>query len=115
MDPTVSRPGDGERFERTNRTVTIRSDFPQVSILEIEFDETFVVDPHVHDDHTDSFYVLEGEVEFTVGNDTVRAGPGTVISVPPGACHGFRGVEGTARVLNFHAPETGFANSVRDG
>ncbi|HEX6763111.1 MAG TPA: cupin domain-containing protein [Gaiellaceae bacterium] len=113
MDPTVSRPGDGERFERSNRTITIRSDLPQVSILEIEFDDTFVVDPHVHADHADSFYVLEGEVEFTVGDDTVRAGPGTVVSVPPGARHGFCGVEGTARVLNFHTPEMGFTAFIR--
>ena len=113
MDPIVSRPGDGERFERKNRTITIRSDLPGVSIFEIEFDDTFSVDPHTHDDHTDSFYVLEGEVEFTVGDDTVRAGPGTVLSAPPGARHGFRGVSGTARVLNFHAPDAGFADSIR--
>ena len=83
------------------------------SNMEFEFDDAFVVDPHTHDDHTDSFYVLEGEVEFTVGDDTVRLGPGTVVSVPPGARHGFRGVAGTARMLNFHAPDAGFADSIR--
>ena len=113
MDPVVSRPGDGERFERGNRTITIRVDEPGMSILEIEFDETFSVDPHVHDDHVDSFYVLEGEVEFTVGDDTVRVGPGTVFAAPPGARHGFRSADGTARVLNIHAPDAGFADSIR--
>jgi len=114
VDPIVSRPGDGERFERGNRTLTIRSDLPGISILEIEFDGTFSVDPHTHDDHVDSFYVLEGEVEFTVGDDTVRAGPGTVLSAPSGARHGFRSAGGTARVLNIHAPDAGFADSVRN-
>ncbi len=131
MDPIVSRPGDGERFERENRTITIRSDLPGVSIIEIEFDDTFFVDPHTHDDHTDSFYVLEGEVEFTVGDDTVRAGPGTVLSAPPGARHGsggrdarvpstptrlpFRSAGGQRNgVLNFHAGlDAGFADRVR--
>ena len=113
MDPIVSRPGDGERFERSNRTLTIRSELPGISILEIEFDGTFSVDPHTHDDHVDSFYVLEGEVEFTVGDDIVRAGPGTVLSAPPGARHGFRSAGGTARVLNIHAPDAGFADSIR--
>jgi len=113
VDPTVSRPGEGERFEREHRTITIRSDLPGVSIMEFEFDDAFVVDPHTHDDHTDSFYVLEGEVEFTVGDDTVRLGPGTVVSVPPGARHGFRGVAGTARMLNFHAPDAGFTEFIR--
>jgi quercetin dioxygenase-like cupin family protein len=113
MDPVVSRPGDGERFERENRTITIRVDLPGLSIFEIAFDDTFTVDPHTHDDHEDAFLVLEGEVEFTVGDDTLRAGPGTLVAAPPGARHCFRSVAGTARVLNFHAPDTGFAESIR--
>ncbi len=113
MDPVVSVPGDGERFERGNRTLTIRIDLPGLSIVEIEFDDTFSVDPHTHDDHVDSFYVLEGDVEFTVGDRTLRAGPGPLLAAPAGARHGFRATGGTARVLNFHAPDAGFADSVR--
>jgi quercetin dioxygenase-like cupin family protein len=113
VDPVVSAPGDGERFERGNRTLTIRIDLPGLSILEIAFDDTFSVDPHTHDDHVDSFYVLEGDVEFTVGDETLRAGPGTLLAAPAGARHGFRCIEGRARVLNFHAPDAGFAESVR--
>jgi quercetin dioxygenase-like cupin family protein len=113
MDPIVSAPGDGERFERENRTLTVRIDLPGLSILEIAFDDTFEVPPHTHDDHVDSFYVLEGEVEFTVGDDVVRAGPGTLLAAPPGARHGFRSAGGAARVLNFHAPDAGFVDSVR--
>ena len=112
-EPVVSGPDDGERHERDNRTITIRVDLPGLSINEIEFDETFVVPPHEHDDHVDAFYVLDGEVEFTVGEDTILAGPGTLLAAPPGARHGFRGVRGTARVLNFHAPDTGFVASLR--
>ena len=93
---------------------TIRVDLPQLSVLEIAFEEPFEVEPHTHGDHADTFYVLEGEVEFTVGDDTVRAGPGTVVCAPPGARHGFRnGGSGRARVLNIHAPETGFVASIR--
>ena len=113
MDPVVSFPGDGERFERDNRTLTIRIDLPGLSVVEIEFDDTFSVDPHTHDDHVDSFFVLEGEVEFTVGDETVRAGPGTLLAAPAGARHGFRCTGGTARVLNLHAPDAGFADSIR--
>jgi len=113
VDPIVSAPGDGERFERENRTLTIRVEVPGLSILEIAFDNSFEVPPHTHDDHVDAFYVLEGAVEFTVGDDTVRAGPGTLLAAPPGARHGFRSAGGRARVLNFHAPDAGFAESVR--
>jgi quercetin dioxygenase-like cupin family protein len=112
-DPILSELGGGERHVRHNRTITVHFDLPELSVLEIEFDETFVVPPHVHDDHVDAFYVLDGEVEFTVGEETAVKGPGTLLAAPPGARHGFRGVRGTARVLNFHAPDAGFVASIR--
>ena len=58
--------------------------------------------------------MLEGEVEFTSGEEIVVAGPGTLIVAPRGARHGFRGTgSGRARVLNFHAPDAGFAAWIR--
>jgi quercetin dioxygenase-like cupin family protein len=111
--PIVSGPGDGERFESSNRSVTIRVDLPGLSINVIEFDETFEVPPHDHDDHVDAFYVLDGEVRFTVGDETIVAGPGTLVAAPPNTRHGFAGVGGTARVLNFHAPDAGFSDWIR--
>ncbi len=85
-----------------------------VTKLDIAFDESFHVDPHEHDDHAYSFFVLDGEVEFTVGDEAVRAGPGTWLSAPPGARHGFRnGGSGRTRVLNVHAPDAGFADWIR--
>jgi quercetin dioxygenase-like cupin family protein len=113
-DPIVARLGGGERFERENRVVTILYELPQLSLVEIEFDPTFEVPPHEHDDHTDSFYVLDGEVEFTNGDTVTRARPGTFFSAPPGTRHGFRnGGESHARVLNLHAPDAGFAAWIR--
>jgi quercetin dioxygenase-like cupin family protein len=114
VEPMLSRPGEGERFERENRAVTIRIDLPDLSVHEIEFDNTFEVPPHTHDDQVDGFYVLEGEVEFTAGEEIVVAGPGTLVVAPRGARHGFRGTgSGRARVLNFHAPDAGFAAWIR--
>jgi quercetin dioxygenase-like cupin family protein len=110
--PIVSRPGEGELHEREDGYRLIRVAAEQVSIIEIEF-ETLVVDPHTHPDHVDSFLVLEGEVEFTVGDDTVVLGPGSIISAPPGARHGFRSAGGRARVLNIHAPDAGFVDGIR--
>ena len=97
--------GDGYRL--------IRADLEHIGAIEIEFEDTFHVDPHTHDDHTDSFLVLDGEVEFTAGEDRVRLGPGAFISAPPGARHGFRSVGGQARVLNFHSPNAGFTDGIR--
>ena len=62
----------------------------------------------------DSFYVLDGEIEFTVGDHAISAGAGTWVSAPPGARHGFRNARaGRARLLNLHAPEHGFVERVR--
>jgi hypothetical protein len=41
MDPVVSRSGDGERFERENRTITVRVDLPGLSIFDA-FDDTVI-------------------------------------------------------------------------
>src|SRR5438270_12831947 len=112
-DPIVSRPGEGEMHPRSDGYRLIRVDLDDIAAIEIEFDETLVVDPHTHDDHTDSFLVLEGEVEFTAGDETVVLGPGGFISSPPGALHGFRSAGGFARVLNIHSPDGGFAESIR--
>jgi quercetin dioxygenase-like cupin family protein len=73
-------------------------------------------DPHVHHQHVDAFYVLEGELEFGVGPDVepVRAPAGTFVAVPPNVVHTFRNSSGaTARWLNFHAPSTGFIAYVK--
>src|SRR5205085_2508086 len=100
-DAVIVRPGGGERYERSNRTITILGDEPQFSAFDIGFDESFDVDPHHPDDQADAFFVLEGDVAFTVGEDVVRARPGTWLSAPPGAPHGFRnGGSAWARVLN---------------
>jgi quercetin dioxygenase-like cupin family protein len=62
-------------------------------------------DPHVHKNHTDSFYVLEGELEFQIDARTVRANAGTLVVAPRGAMHAFPVAIGSpARFLNIHAP-----------
>ena len=112
-EPTIRQPGEGEQHDRSNgyRRILVATD--QVSVIEIGFDESLVVDPHTHADHTDSFLVLEGKVVFTAGDDEVTLGPGGFVSSPPNARHGFRGAGGFARVLNIHSPDGGFAESIR--
>jgi quercetin dioxygenase-like cupin family protein len=112
-EPVVSRPGEGELHERSNGYRLIRVATDQISVIEIAFDESLVVDPHVHHDHADSFLVLEGEIEFTLGETTEVLGPGSFVTAPPGARHGFRGADGRAKVLNFHTPDGGFVADIR--
>ena len=73
-------------------------------------------DLHVHREHTDSFYVLEGELTFLVGPDAerIRVGAGGMVSVPPNVVHTYvcEG-PGEARWLNMHSPDAGFAEYMR--
>ena len=63
--------------------------------------------PNHHAGETESFYVLDGEVEFRIGEETVLAGAGRHVPIPDGAVHAFaaRG-ELPARVLILNAPGT---------
>lgn len=80
-----------------------------------------VAGPHVHREHTDAFYVLEGELTFEIGREpkTITVAAGGFVAVPPGVAHAFRNdSERPARWLTIHAPDGGFAafmRGVRDG
>src|SRR6266581_2551 len=45
--------------------------------------------PHFHTNCEEAFYVLEGEVEFTLGVDTVIGRSGSFVHVPGGVSHTF--------------------------
>lgn len=59
-------------------------------------------------------YVIEGDVEFLVGERWTRGGPGTVQLLPRGVAHAVRIPTGTARILmvTLGAPYAGFAREV---
>lgn len=113
----VLGPEGGELVERGERHHRILGELPEFEIVELRFGPDFEgVDPHVHADFVDSFYVLAGEAEFLVGGDTFRAGPGSFVAAPAGLAHGFRNVgRSELRMLNVHAPNVGFADALRRG
>jgi len=69
---------------------------------------------HRHPRHVESFYVLEGEMTFTVDGRRIRAPAGSWVQVPPGSAHtfAFTGKE-PARVLDLHTPSCGLGGFVR--
>ena len=101
----------GERHHR------ILGELPEYEVIELRFGADFEgVDPHMHEDHVDSFYVLAGEAEFLVEDEVIRAGPGSFVAAPVGVMHGFRNVGGSElRMLNIHVPNVGFAERLRAG
>ena len=59
--------------------------------------------PHEHP-WDEAFFVLEGELEFSVGDAHHRGGPGTFVHVPAGTVHGFRYGPGGGRILEVTSP-----------
>jgi quercetin dioxygenase-like cupin family protein len=94
-EPIALGPGEGP----------VKADRPELSLLEVTFDPGSGVAPHFHKGHSDSFYVLEGELEFHVGDEVFHATPGSYVLAPPNVVHHFRNVGDTAaRMLNLHTP-----------
>ena len=61
--------------------------------------------PHAHSREEEGFYVLEGEITFTVGGQRLVAGAGTFANLPVGTPHSFKNEGGRpARMLISVAP-----------
>jgi mannose-6-phosphate isomerase-like protein (cupin superfamily) len=114
----VVGPDDGETItDLERRQVTLLADHDEISITRSRYAPgERGPDPHVHHEHTDGFYVLEGELTFAIGREAkrLRVLPGGFVAVPPNLVHSFENA-GTvdARFLNFHTPDGGFAAFMR--
>jgi mannose-6-phosphate isomerase-like protein (cupin superfamily) len=102
--PIIVWPGKGHRVGNVEFLARTR-DTPRFNFGIIEMAPGRGIEEHVHENEDDSFYILEGEMTFFLGDETAIAPPGTFVLVPPGVSHGFRN-EGRvpARMLNIHAP-----------
>ena len=71
---------------------------------------------HAHREDDESFYVLEGELTFWLGDGPpVRAVPGSFVHVPGGVAHAFRVDSETARYLMVTTPRHGdFYRAISD-
>ena len=109
-EPIVLHAGEGERIG----TSLYKADRPELSLLEFDVPPGVEIQPHLHKGHSDSFYVLEGELEFHVAGEVVKASAGSFVLAPPGVVHGVRNASGEpARALNLHTPG-GFAQYRRE-
>jgi mannose-6-phosphate isomerase-like protein (cupin superfamily) len=109
-------PDGGEHVQREARHHRILCEIDALEVVELRFGPDFEgVDPHTHGDHADCFYVLEGEAAFHLDGETVMARPGSFVAAPIGTVHGFRNAgDGELVLLNIHAPDTGFAQRLRE-
>ena len=64
--------------------------------------------PHYHTGEEEAFYVLEGEITFTVENRTVIGTPGTFVQIPRGTPHAFKNQSGASARMLIQCSPAGF-------
>jgi mannose-6-phosphate isomerase-like protein (cupin superfamily) len=99
-DPLVLGPGEGRQFPAGRPSVTVKADASTspVAVFESAPPPGVVpAPPHRHEEYTEAFYVLAGEIEFHVGEQTVRGEAGTFVHVPPGGQYTASTIRGLVR------------------
>jgi quercetin dioxygenase-like cupin family protein len=114
----LGSPGEGEAItDRPNRELRILCDHEWLTVTWTRHAAgQRGAEPHVHREHCDAFYVLQGQLTARLGpkRTPLNAPAGTLVVIPPGVVHGFdNDGPGEARFLNFHAPDGGFAHYLR--
>jgi mannose-6-phosphate isomerase-like protein (cupin superfamily) len=110
MDHQVLQAGQGRSFPFAGGSLTIKEDGSrtrgELTVVEIELPPRSSPPPqHLHHRHDETWYVLAGELDFSVGTDTVRVGPGGWVLVPIGVPHTFSNPGGgQARFLSTMTP-----------
>jgi mannose-6-phosphate isomerase-like protein (cupin superfamily) len=116
--PVVRWPGEGETIvDRAERTIRILAERDDLTVTWFRYEPGEEgPQPHVHKQHADAFYVLEGELEVGLGPDVRRmtGTAGTFAAAPPNVVHTFRNASEAGVVfLNIHAPSMGFGEMLR--
>jgi quercetin dioxygenase-like cupin family protein len=101
--------------ERLGLHVTLLADSEELGVVEVRSAPGGAAPPlHLHPRHTESFYVLRGELTITVDGEEQLVRSGSWASVPPGTPHTFVvSAPGETRFLNLHTPSCGFGDFVR--
>ncbi len=109
-DALILLPGEGRSYNCGTMTAIFKAD-------ENETDNQYSVSewwlepnsegpgPHMHEENTEVFYVLEGTVSILVGDQWVHAAKGSFIRIPPKTMHDFANrTEQKAGLLNVYIP-----------
>lgn len=118
-DCVVLEPDGGERLRFLGAS-TMRLKLHSEANADLAFYE-YVSEPgvagapqHIHHGHDETFFVVEGTYEFTVGTDVLPMPRGAFLFVPRGTPHTFRNAgDGLGRIVGTFNPPR-FANYFRE-
>ncbi len=102
-------PGEGTNYDWENDhtfvKVSAKDSDGAFTLMEDNLKSTFALGLHRHDHHAETFYILEGALDFYIDNEWIVATPGTTLHVPPGVPHACRVTDGKpARMLMIFQP-----------
>ena len=110
-------PGEGEALWWIGMLATIKATKEQTggryTLVEILAPEGFASPLHVHHGEDEGFYILEGEMTFYVGDQTIKARPGSFLFGPKEVPHAFAVDSGPARLLFVLSP-AGMEGAIRE-
>ncbi len=75
----------------------------RLSLVESIWTPKFSVPSHYHTMHGETFYIISGKVEWTIGGQTRVVGPGDAVHIPSNTVHSVRVLE-TMHSLMFYQP-----------
>jgi quercetin dioxygenase-like cupin family protein len=104
----IRMPGEGKAVTLAGQPMVFLvtgEDTRHTSMFDWTLPAGFSTGLHVHRVQEETFYVLEGECQWQVGEQLVRAEPGTYLFLPPGVPHNISNVsDKPARVLMTVSP-----------
>ena len=83
-------PGEGRSFWLLGELFTVKA-VGEDTGGEFAFAEA-ITPPHIHHREDETFWVLEGEFEFLVGEETMRAPAGSFVHAPKDIAHTYKNV-----------------------
>lgn len=115
--PPALAAGEGEAYWWTGELATIKTTGAQtdghLALVEILAPEGVEIPLHVHRNEDEGFWVLEGELTFSLAGRAVTAQPGDFVLGPRGVPHTYTVDSGPARLLFLFAP-AGFEGFIRE-
>jgi quercetin dioxygenase-like cupin family protein len=85
------KPGEGVNYDWSQDNTFVKVSTADTGgafcLMEDNLKRQFALGLHVHRQHAETFYVLEGNVDFYIDGEWMTATPATTVHIPPGIPH----------------------------
>ncbi len=103
-------PGQGPNYDWANDHTFVKVGAADTggayTLMEDNLKQNFRLGLHMHKTHAETFYILDGKIDFYVDGEWMTAEPGACLQIPPGTPHACTLSEGStdARMLMIFQP-----------